>query len=148
MRRLLTVCGVVALALGAGALARAAAPARFQFWDPADLKFKETAKGLERATAWGNPDQGEFGLVIRYQAGTEGRGWHSHSHPIHLTVISGTVVFEGEGTAPRELGPGAGVTEPAKAKHRTRCKEGPDCLFLISGSKGYDVIPAEKTAAK
>jgi quercetin dioxygenase-like cupin family protein len=148
MKRLLMVLGVVALAMGAGALARAAAAARFQFWDPSDMKFKESATGIELGKAWGDPDKGEFGMIVKYRAGAE-RGWHSHSSPIHLVMISGTLVFEGEGTAPQELGPGSGVTEPAKIKHNARCKEGADCVFVISGTKRYDFLPAkEKTAEK
>ncbi len=148
MRHLLMVCGVIAITMSAGALAYGAAAAKIQFWNASDLRFKESAKGIERAVVWGDPDKGEYGAIIRYQAGAE-RGWHTHSNPLHLVMISGTLVFEGEGAPSQELGPGAGVTEPANAKHNSRCKDGADCVFLITGSKKYDFKPVkEKTAER
>ena len=147
MKRSLIVVGVVAL--GVAAVARGAAPAKgSQSWNASELKFKEVAKGIERAVVWGDPDKGEYGAIVWYQPGAE-RGWHWHSNPIHLAVIFGTLVYEEEGAPPKELGPGAGVSEAAKVKHDTRCKEGAECLFLITSSKKYDFKAATaKTATK
>jgi quercetin dioxygenase-like cupin family protein len=146
MKRLLIAVGVVAL--GVGAVARAAAPEKGQAWNASELKFTAVAKGIERAVVWGNPDQGDYGTILRFQPGAE-RGWHSHSNPIHLVVIFGTVVWQAEGGPPQELGPGAGVNEAAKVKHDTKCKEGAQCLFLITGAKKYDFKAASaKTAEK
>ncbi len=149
MKRLLTVCGVIALTVGVATLARGAAAAKFQFWDPSDLKFTEAAKGIERASVWGDPDKGgDWGMILKYQAGAE-RGWHTHSAPAHLTMISGTLVFEVEGSPPQELGPGSGVNEVPNVKHNAKCKEGAECLFVFTGTKKYDFNPAkEPTAAK
>jgi quercetin dioxygenase-like cupin family protein len=146
MKRWVMVFGVVASTMAASA-ARAADTAKFQAWSPSEMKFTQLKPGIERAVAWGNPDKGAYGTIVRYTAGAE-RGWHSHSHPVHLVVISGTIVFEGEGASPRELGPGEGVTEPAKVKHNARCKEGADCMFLITGAQKYDSIPAKAATAR
>ena len=146
MKRVLMLCGVIAFTMGVGALAHGAAAAKFHYWNPAELKFTETAKGIERTTVWGDLDKGDWGALVRFQAGTE-RGWHTHSHPVNLTMISGTLVFDGEGSAPMELGPGSGVSEPANAKHNTRCKEGESCLFLITGAKKYDFKPSKAPVA-
>ena len=146
MRRWVMVIGVVALAMGASAV-RAGDANKFQFWSPSEMKFKSPQQGIERAVAWGDPDKGAFGMIVKFAAGAD-RGWHSHSHPVHLVVISGTLVFEGEGAAPQELGPGDGVTEPAKVKHVSRCKEGADCTFLITGTQKYDFIAAKPATAR
>jgi quercetin dioxygenase-like cupin family protein len=145
MKRWVMVLGIVASMMAASA-ARAADTAKFQFWSPSEMKFTAPREGVGRAVAWGNPDKGAFGMIVRFTAGTD-RGWHSHSHPVHLVVISGTLVFEGEGISPRELGPGDGVTEPAKTKHDSRCKDGADCTFLITGTHKYDLIPAKAATA-
>jgi len=148
MNRILKACSVVAITVSAGALAHAAAPSEFRFWNPMELKFTETAKGVERATAWGDPAKGDYGMIVKYRAGAQ-RGWHTHSSPIHLVMIAGTLVFESEGAAPLEMGPGSGVTEVANVKHTSRCKEGADCMFIITGSRPYDLklatspIPAD-----
>ncbi len=144
MKRLLTVCGVIALTMGAGALGRAAAASGFRFWDASALQFKDTPKkGIQRAVLWGDPGKGKYGLMVRYSAGTE-HGWHTHSNPFHLVVISGTLVIEPEGSAPQELGPGSGASEVANAKHNTKCEKGADCVFFLTGLERFDVKPAMK----
>jgi hypothetical protein len=60
-----------------------------------------------------------------------------------------TLVFEVEGSPPLELGPGSGVNEVPNVKHNGTCKEGAECVFLITGAKKFDFKSAkEKSAAQ
>jgi len=135
------VGGVVALTMGVGTLARDAAGAT-QFWGPSQQKFEESAKGVQRAVVWGDPATGDYAFLVKYEPGVE-RGWHTHSNPLHLVMISGTLVFEVEGSPPQELGPGSGVNEAPNVKHNSKCKGNEGCMFLITGSK-YDFKPARE----
>lgn len=144
MKRLLTLCGVLILSLGTGVVARGAAKSQVRFWDVSELPTtKGSAEGIQRALAWGDFAHGEYGMIIKYRNGVT-TAWHTHPNALHLVAISGTVMVQFEGSEPRELTPGSGCDEPAKVKHRVTCKEGADCMALLTGLKKYDFLPAKE----
>ena len=130
------------LSLGTGDVALAADGDRFRFWDRSELSFKKGhAEGIETAVAWGDPANGEYGMITKHRSGA-GAGWNTHPNPLYLVVISGTIVVEVEGSPPRELGPGSGVAELPKVKHKVSCKVGADCMSLVTGPKKFGSDPA------
>jgi quercetin dioxygenase-like cupin family protein len=138
MKKVLTVGGILVLTLGAWSVGRAAGKEEFKFWSVSELTFKSIAPGAENAVLWGDPHKGHYGLLARFRAGAE-RGWHTHSNPFHVVIISGTLVFELQEGGSHELTAGMGGDEAANVEHNTRCKEGAECLFLVTGDKEFDV---------
>jgi hypothetical protein len=150
MKRVLTgvfvlsaVCAVPALAAGKEAAKPAAKPAAYVVQTPADLKWTELAKGVQRATVWGDPGKGDYGAFIKFAAGAE-VGWHTHTNRVRLVAVSGALVVEPKGQPSRELLPGTFVDEPGMFVHRTNCKAGADCVFFIHQHGKFDLNPVEE----
>ena len=145
----------VAIAARSDAASGAKAPAgagakAYGVIDAGALQFKEAGvEGVQTAQLWGDMSKdGDWGAVFRFKAGTD-VGWHTHSGRVHLVMISGTMNITPEGGAPTDLAAGAFADDPGKVKHRSMCKEGADCLFLIHMTKKFDFLKAdEPTAAR
>ncbi len=157
MKRLGSV--LFALALGAGLSGAAAAdemkaPAKkpaakaaWKIWAAPDVKFSdvEGMKGAQMAPLWGDMKKGPYGVLFKWAPGFDA-GWHTHSHPLGDVVVQGTFTLETESSGGmKELGPGSYIHNPAKARHRSGCKAGgAECVFLVTQSAAFDLIPDEK----
>ena len=147
---------VVAAALLAGAWSLGAKPAkekgaaafRMHPADQAEFKAVEGIEGVETARLWGDmAKDADWGTLFRFKAGTD-TGWHLHSGHLHLVMVSGTLSLHPQGGEAAELSTGSFVDEAAKVVHRTVCKEGADCVFLIHGNKKFDFVKAPEPGAK
>ena len=140
------VAAVVCLA-GSAAAENAKVPAKkgaeYAVKMPSDLMWTEVAKGVQRATLWGNPDKGEYGAFFKFAAGAE-VGWHTHTSQVRLIAVSGALVVEPKGQPIRELVPGTFVDEPGLFVHRTNCKAGADCVFFIHQHGKFDLNPVDE----
>jgi len=156
MKRVAGWCVVLGLSLGlggAGIAEEAKAPAKkpaaksgWKFLPAADVKFAETegVNGSQSATLWGDMKKGAYGAFVKWPAGFE-TPWHIHSHPIRAVVVQGTFTAEVKGQAVRELGPGSYLYDPGHSSHKSGCKAGGgECVFLITQSAAFDIIPDEK----
>lgn len=126
---------------------KAAKPAArvFKIWPAADVKFAdvEGMKGAQIAPLWGDMKKGAYGAYFKWVGGFDA-GWHTHSSPVHVATVSGTFTMEIEGQPAKELGPGSYISDPGKAKHRSGCKAGAECVFLVTQNAAFDFLPVEK----
>jgi anti-sigma factor ChrR (cupin superfamily) len=137
---------LAALAIGAKAGAGTGRKVRMVTADRVQFKDAEGMPGLQIAPLWGDMSKnGDWGSLIKFKAGTD-VGWHTHTGGTQLVVVSGTLIVEPEGGAPGELTSGAYAEEPATVKHRTVCKEGEDCVFLLHMTKRFDFLKAKEPA--
>jgi quercetin dioxygenase-like cupin family protein len=140
---------VVALALAAGGvLAKQQGKYRITTADQVQFKDAEGLAGVQLAPLWGDMGKGgDSGTLVKFEAGTD-MGWHTHTNRIHLVMLSGTLEITPEGGEPTELTTGAYADDPGKVRHRTVCKEGEDCVFVLHLSKKFDFLKAQAPAAK
>ena len=153
MKRVLTGALVAAcLCLGGSAFAEdAKAPAKkpatkraFKIWPAADIKFTdaEGMKGAQIAPLWGDMKKGAYGAYFKWVGGFDA-GWHTHSSPVYVSTVSGIFTLEIEGQPAKEMGPGSYTFDPGKTKHRSGCKAGADCIFLVHQNAAFDFLPVE-----
>lgn len=147
---------IVAAALLVGAWSLGAKPSKgqgaaaFRMHGAAEVQFKavEGMQGIETARLWGDMGRNaDWGSLFKFKAGTD-TGWHRHSAHIHLVMVSGTLSLQPEGGDAAELTAGAFADEAAGVAHRTVCKEGADCVFLIHTNKKFDFVKAPEPGAK
>jgi hypothetical protein len=157
MRRVGILLAALALGAGLSGLAGAAdskAPAKkpaaksgWKIWAAPDIKFVdvEGMKGAQMALLWGDMKKGPYGVLFKWASGFDA-GWHTHSHPLRDVVAQGTFTLETESSGGvKELGPGSYIDNPAKSRHRSGCKAGEaECVFLVTQSAAFDLIPDEK----
>lgn len=126
---------------------KAAKPAvrAFKISPAADIKFNdvEGMKGAQVAPLWGDMKKGAYGALFKWVGGFDA-GWHTHSHPVRVVAVSGTFTLETEAQNLKELAPGSYVLDPGKLKHRSGCKAGADCVFLVEQDFAFDFIPWEE----
>ena len=126
---------------------KAAKPAAraFKIWPAADVKFTdvEGMKGAQVAPLWGDMKKGAYGALFKWVGGFSA-GWHTHSHPVRVVTVSGTFTLETDAQGLKELAPGSYVWDPGKLKHRSGCKAGADCVFLVAQDAAFDIIPWEE----
>jgi hypothetical protein len=123
---------------------KAAKPAAFKIWPAADIKFAdvEGMKGAQVAPLWGDMKKGAYGAFFKWVGGFDA-GWHSHSHAVRVVTVSGTFTLDTEAQGPKEFAPGSYIWDPGKLKHRSGCKAGAECVFLVSQDAAFDFIPVE-----
>jgi quercetin dioxygenase-like cupin family protein len=100
-------------------------------------------KGAKQAVLWGDPAKGAYGAVKSVPGGTA-LGLHSHTHAHKAVMISGTMEFNMEGEAKKDLGPGSYISIPGAAAHDATCKAGADCVYFEEGMGAADFKPAAK----
>jgi quercetin dioxygenase-like cupin family protein len=97
-------------------------------------------KGAKQAVLWGDPAKGAYGTLKSMPGGTM-LGLHTHTHAQRVVVVSGTIEFNMEGEAKKELGAGSYVSIPAAAAHDATCKTGADCVYFEEGTGAADFKP-------
>jgi quercetin dioxygenase-like cupin family protein len=100
-------------------------------------------KGAKQAVLWGDPAKGPYGTLKSVPGGTK-LGMHTHTHAQHVVMVSGTIEFNMEGEAKKDLGAGSFVSIPAAAAHDATCKAGADCVYFEEGMGAADFKPVAK----
>src|ERR1700751_4180924 len=117
-----------------------------------DLKWVDLdptgAPGVKAADLWGDHTKGAFGAMFKLPAGFAAP-LHTHTHDMRLVIISGTYIQGPEGKAEFALGPGSFLLQPGGAyRHTTRCDKASDCVFLVTSSGAFDLLPAQPAVAQ
>jgi len=100
-------------------------------------------KGAKQAVLWGDLAKGGYGVLRSIPGGTM-LGLHTHTSAQHVVVVSGTVEFNMEGEAKKELTAGSFVSIPAAAAHDATCKAGADCVYFEQSAGAADFKPVKK----
>lgn len=104
----------------------------------------EGAPGVEIATLWGDPSDGEFGAIFKLPAGFAAP-LHTHTHPMKLVIVSGTYVQQPEGSDAFRLGPGSYLMQPGgDYRHTTSCDPAEDCVFFVESEDAFDLFLVEE----
>jgi quercetin dioxygenase-like cupin family protein len=155
MKRVVTVLGVVVACLLAGPAPadeakkaegskKPAAKAAYVITSMSELKWVDSpVKGAKLAVLRGDPEKGAYAAIHRWPGGTD-VGWHTHTSPIELVVVSGTMIITPDGKDPKELGSGDWAWDPGRFKHRSQCKAGADCVFFVTQRAKFDFLPVEE----
>jgi mannose-6-phosphate isomerase-like protein (cupin superfamily) len=132
---------IIGLAFAAGAVA-----AEKGVVSPAsEVKWMDNPamKGAAQAVLWGDPAKGAYGAFKKVPGGTV-LGPHTHANDQRAIMISGTMEFNFEGEAKKELGAGSYVSIPGGAVHDATCKAGADCVYLEESVGAADFKPVMK----
>jgi quercetin dioxygenase-like cupin family protein len=110
-----------------------------------ELKWVENPamKGAGQAILWGDPATGGYGTMKKIPGGTA-IGPHTHAHDQRAVMVAGTMEFNFEGQAKKELGPGSYVFIPGGAVHDATCKAGADCVYFEESAFAADFKAAPK----
>jgi hypothetical protein len=105
-----------------------------------DLKWIDNpaVKGAQQAVLWGDPAKGAYGALKRIPGGTT-LALHSHTNETRALLMSGTLSFNFEGSAPKDLMPQSYISVPAGMRHAASCKPGADCVYFETSTGAYDV---------
>ncbi|MGI9407678.1 MAG: cupin domain-containing protein [Hyphomicrobiaceae bacterium] len=95
-----------------------------------DLVWVEGGPGLHFALLWGDWTKGNYGMVVKIEAG-HAAPKHSHTSDYHGVTIQGTWVHTFEENDDRTLMPGSYAFQSGKEDHGDRCEGPQDCLILI-----------------
>jgi quercetin dioxygenase-like cupin family protein len=116
----------------------------------ADLKWTDLsadAPGVKIADLWGDHTKGAFGALTKFPA-----GWsaplHTHTHDMHIVVLSGTFIHTPEGKAEVRLGPGSYLMQPGGSyRHTTACDKASECEIFTESKGKFDIKPVEEGKA-
>ena len=142
MKRTL-VCAL--LVIGVAAAVTAVAAGKGVVMSASDMKWMDNAalKGAKQTVLWGEPAKGPYGAIKSIPGGTA-MGPHTHSADEKAVVVSGTLEFNFEGEAKKELGAGSYVSIPANAVHDVTCKAGADCVYFEEAAGPADYKRVDK----
>ena len=68
---------------------------------------------------------------------------HKHPSVERVVVISGTMVVNYSGGQTKTLGPASYSEIPANTAHAVQCGKEADCVFLLSSSGRFAILPAD-----
>ena len=140
MKRAVAFALTAGLAFAAGALAAEKGVVSAA----SDLKWTDTPmKVAQQALLWGDPAKGAYGAFKKIPGGTA-LGMHTHANDQKAILISGTLEFNFDGEAKKELGAGSYVSIPGGAAHDATCKAGADCVYLEQSVGAADFKPVMK----
>lgn len=119
-----------------------AAPSTAKVWPYSEMKWQndKTLSTVRSAPLWGNPAHGEHGMLRKFPAGYAPPA-HKHPSVERVVVISGTIVVQYTGSGETTLGPGSYSEIPAGTAHAVRCGRESECLFLLTSSGPFAIIP-------
>jgi len=142
MKRAVLV-GIVVLVAGGAAVVGAADKGTVTA--ASELKWVDNPamKGAKQAVLWGDPAKGPYGVLKSIPGGTM-MGLHTHSNAQKAIVVSGTVEFNMDGEAKKELTAGSFVSIPAAAAHDVTCKPGADCVYFEESMGAADFKAVKK----
>lgn len=128
----------------AGMLAFVVAPAAAQSDDAVirhveEVEWVEIVPGIRFAAEAGDWQSQAHAKLVKFDAGAA-TPLHTHTHPYHGVVISGTVTnpFDGEADPP-ELEAGDYWYVPGGAQHVTACVSEEPCLFYTHADHPFDL---------
>lgn len=141
MKRAVAFALMVGFAFAAGALAAEKGVVSAA----SELKWVDSPamKGAQQALLWGDPAKGAYGTLKKIPGGTA-LGMHTHASDQKAILISGTLEFNFDGEAKKELGAGSYVSIPAGAAHDATCKAGADCVYFEESVGAADFKPVMK----
>ena len=110
-----------------------------------ELKWTDNPamKGAQQALLWGDPAKGAYGTFKKIPGGTA-LGMHTHASDQKAILISGTLEFNFDGEAKKDLGAGSYVSIPGGAAHDATCKAGADCVYFEESVGAADFKPVMK----
>lgn len=150
--RVWTLTLVLLVAAAASALAQAgdskmsAAPGGAAIMPAGDYKWVDAPNappGVKQVVLWGDPTTGKFGAMQKFPAGFSAP-LHTHSAPLRMVVISGTVIHVPEGKPEVRLPAGSYLMDPPAYRHATKCDAASDCVFFLEGDGAFDIKMADK----
>ena len=116
-------------------------------WSSGEMKWQadKALPGVESVLLWGDPASGEHGMLRKFPAGYA-PPMHKHPSVERVVVISGTIVVQYEGSDKKTLGPGSYSEIPANTSHAVQCGSESDCVFLLTSSGPFAILPTTSTA--
>ena len=134
-----------AVAAGVAVAEEKVAAAKAVVMPASDLTWSSSPvmKGAGFAVLWGDPTKGPYGVLRKVPGGTA-LGLHSHTNSQKVVGVSGTIEFNLEGEAKKDLAPGSYVAIPGGAVHDASCKAGADCVYYEEATGASDFKPAAK----
>src|SRR6476660_9839778 len=114
----------VCFAIAAAVLGQGSGGSTAKIMIPADQKWVEidpATPGSMIVDLWGDHTKGAFGALIKFQPGFS-VPLHTHTSPMKLIVLQGTVIHGPEGKPEVRLVPGSYLLQPGSTyKHTTAC---------------------------
>jgi quercetin dioxygenase-like cupin family protein len=114
-------------------------------WAASEMKWEndKVFPSVQSVLLWGNPQSGEHGMLRKFPAGFTPPP-HRHPSVERVLVISGTIIVQHSGAQPKALGPGSYSEIPANVEHAVQCRPESDCVFLLSSSGRFAIVPADR----
>ena len=118
-----------------------------KIWSSREMKWQDDKKlpGVQSVPLWGDPASGEHGMFRKFPA-SYAPPMHKHPSVERVVVISGTIVVQYEGSDKKTLGPGSYSEIPANTNHAVQCGSESECVFLLTSSGPFAILPATSTA--
>jgi hypothetical protein len=138
-KRIALACGVLAVGLVSGALAKEAAKKEVVQEKVADLQWKELEPGnpIMTAAAWKGPG-GSYCRWVKFPKGLA-VPLHFHTKDIHAVVISGKWGSAADGQPEKLQGAGGYEMIPGGLKHSTKCGDDADCVTYECSPGAFDI---------
>jgi hypothetical protein len=109
----------------------------------ADLQWVDLdpagAPGVQIAKLWGDPAKGGFGAFFKLPAGFAAP-LHTHKHPMHVVIVSGTYIQAPDGAPEFRLGPASYLMQPGgNYRHTTSCDKASPCVIFVESEGAFDL---------
>ena len=113
-------------------------------WPVGEMKWEKdkTLPAVQSVLLWGDPASGDHGMLRKFPAGYA-PPMHRHPSVERVVVISGTMVVDYSGGQTKTLGPGSYSEIPANTDHAVQCGKEADCVFLLSSSGPFAIVPSD-----
>ena len=126
--RIAVMAAAVALSLGA----TAAAPDAPVVWTSSEIKWSDLAEpaGARQSPLWKDSATGDTGTLVRWKFNTKVPARTAETDT-HVVILAGTFLLAVEGTAEKQLGPGAFASIPRGSKYESGCEAAGECVFVM-----------------
>ena len=107
----------------------------------ADLKWADLAgaPGVKIVDLWGNHEKGAYGAFIKFPAGFAAP-LHTHTHEMHIAVVSGTFLQAPDGKPEVRLPAGSYLKQPGDGyRHTTGCDKASECVVFAESGGRFDL---------
>ncbi|MEY2498049.1 MAG: hypothetical protein QOD12_1605 [Verrucomicrobiota bacterium] len=118
-----------------------------KIWSFGEMKWQadKALPDVQSVLLWGNPASGEHGMLRKFPAGYA-PPMHKHPSVERVVIISGTIIVQYEGSDKKTLGPGSYSEIAAKTNHAVQCGSESACIFLLTSSGPFAILPSTSTA--
>ena len=112
-------------------------------WTSDEMKWEKdaTLPSVQSVKLWGDPAAGDHGMLRKFPAGYAPPK-HQHPSVERVLVISGTMVVQYSGGQTKTLGPGSYSEIPRNTDHAVQCGKESDCVFLLTSSGPFAILPS------